>query len=143
MEKPPKNKIENPRSPESEDDERLKAFMEMHPENFPNPDSSKELNECGPLITELENLFTEFKENHSLEELNAITHLKFEDAKDHSVREPARLALAPIFKKFKEIKNETNISLQKLTELELQREELSRAVGIINDKGEVDHTRGL
>ncbi len=142
MEKPPNNK-EKPKSQEDEDLERLKAFMEMHPENFPNPDSSKELNECGPLITELENLFTEFKEKYSLEELNAITHLKFEDAKDHPLREPARLALAPIFKKFKEIKNETNISPQKLAELESVREELSRAVGIITSAGVVDHTRGL
>lgn len=142
MEELPKKRIENTRSPESEDDERLKAFMEMHPELFPDP-GSIELRDSGPEVAELEGMFTKFKEKYSLEGLNAITYLDYREASNHPLREPARIFLSLIYKKFKQIKNETSISEDKLNELMVKKEELSRAVGIINGKGEVDHTRGF
>lgn len=140
MEEFPKKRIENPRSPESEDDERLKAFMEMHPENF----KDKERRECTEEdISKMEWMIKYFKEKISLDELNAITHLDYRDAPNHPLRESARKSLVTISKQLKILKEETDISQDKLNELMIKKEELSRAVGIINDKGEVDHTRGF
>ncbi len=143
MDKPPKNKIENPRSPESEDDERLKAYMEMHPEDFPNPDEKKELRECGPEIEELKEMFRDFKERFSLEELNAITYIDYREASKHPLRGPAWIAFDLIVKKRIVIKKETNISPEILKEVDIDMEKISNAVGYIVNDGVVDHTRGI
>lgn len=135
---PPKNNNEQPEG-EFNDAERLEAFLQMHPEDPPIPPES--LRECGPEIAEFETMIKNFKETFSLEALHAITYLSREEVLNHPLRQPARLATAPIFDKLKEIKKETNISDEQYKELEAQREELQRAIGIHTSSGSIDHTR--
>ena len=141
FDKPKLNKTENPISQEEEDDERLKAFMEMHPENFPNPDTPKDLREYGPEFLELEAMIKDFKKSFSLEELNSITQIQYKLASQHPLRAPAQELLGSILKNFKKMDNETNAPEEKLQEIYLVIDELSIAVGIIVGDDFVDHAR--
>ncbi len=95
--------------------------------------------ECGPEIEELEGMFENFEQAHDLAALHAITNLTPEEAPHHPVREPAKQALNPIYKKLCVIKDETNISGEKYTELKAKWKRLSQAVGMINNSI-VDHS---
>jgi len=92
----------------------------------------KERRDCSQEIIELQNLFTEFASDHSLNELYAIINLTAEDALNHPVRESARKDLAPIVARLNILKQETNITAERYDELQAQYENLSKAVGIIN-----------
>jgi len=100
----------------------------------------KNLRECGPEVAEFEALIASFESAHSLSELSAIIDLTGTDAPNHPVREPARLALRPIFVKRNSLKDETNISAAEYERLNAAYIRLSRAVGVINN-GKVDHNR--
>ena len=63
-----------------------------------------------------------------------------EDASNYPLRESAKIALIPIVAMLNKLKEETNITPEKLKELEAKYRYLSRAVGIINGN-KVDHTR--
>lgn len=99
-----------------------------------------DLRECGPEVAELEKMFSDFETNHSIDELLLITDLTPEDAPNHPIREPARIAVGEICNKLRTLEKETNIDPTKYQELNDRYRTLSRAVGIINN-GVVDHTR--
>lgn len=98
------------------------------------------LQEAGPEIMELETLIASFESEHPLLDLYAITDLTFEESRSHPIREPARVALFPIVAKRNALKNETNISPEKYTEINEKYMRLSRAVGMLTNN-KVDHTR--
>lgn len=100
----------------------------------------QKLRECGPEIAEFEEMLLLFESEHSLAELSLIINLTPQEAPNHPVREPARVALGPIVSRFNKLKKETDISLEKHEELREKYMRLSRAVGIINNN-KVDHDR--
>lgn len=110
------------------------------PQETAKPEESKELRECESEITEFEEMILAFELTHPLEELHLIIDLRPEDAPQHPLREPARLALIPIVARLNALKNETNISPEKYEELKAKYKRLSRAVGMINSN-KVDHNR--
>ncbi|HUC31443.1 MAG TPA: hypothetical protein VMR99_02005 [Candidatus Paceibacterota bacterium] len=95
--------------------------------------------ECGPEVEELEGMFQNFEQAHDLAALIAITDLTPAEAPNHPIREPAKAALNPIYKKLCLIKDETNITGEKYMELKAKWKRLSQAVGMIN-KNIVDHS---
>lgn len=117
-----------------EEDAWLAQYMEENPDKFIEI-TVEDRRECGPEIAELEMMFDEFEASYSLEVLNAIT--TSEEAFNHPIREPANLALNPITAKFNSIKDETNISPEKLKELKIRRKKIVNAVGFLNG-GEFD-----
>ena len=122
---------------EREEDERLADWLERHPEPVV---VQKNADECGPEIGEYLELITSFELNHSLEDLHAITDLTPQEAPNHPIREPARVALIPIVEKLKELRKQTSISDKELEEINAAYKRCSQAVGMIN-KNKVDHTR--
>lgn len=122
---------------EAAQEERYEQWMEGHPKTIRAPE---DLRECGPEIAEFEEMLASFELMHSLAELHEIIDLRPENAPDHPLREPARVALIPIVEKLNKLKNETNIPPEKLEELKERYMRLSRAVGIIHGN-KVDHTR--
>lgn len=95
--------------------------------------------ESGPEVAELQDMFRDFEQTHDLAALHAITNLTPEEAPHHPIREPARQALGLIQNKLQLIKDETNITTEKYTELKEKRKHLFQAVGgIINNI--VDHS---
>ena len=92
-----------------------------------------ELRECGPEVVGFEEAVVLFEATHSLETLLAVTDLTPDEAKNHPVREPARIALIEISKQFKKLQTETNITPEKLGELKIILDRFRSAVGIIND----------
>lgn len=119
------------------DEERLEQFIGDHPDMFT---PLENLRECEPEIAEFEKMLEAFEAEHSLTDLNAIIDLTPAEAPMNPVREPARLALAPIVAKMKVLKKETNITPEKYDELEARYKIISRAVGMINNN-KVDHNR--
>jgi len=101
--------------------------------NRDHPDVVLVLRESGYDIAAFENMIDIFTAEHSLAELNAIVDLTPEAAPQHPVREPARVALNPIYAKLVVIENETNVSPEKLAELKAKFRVISQAVGIINN----------
>lgn len=123
---------------QAEDEERLKYWLENHPEIKIAPEDSRE---CEPEIKEFEEMIDLFEANHSLPELYSIIDLTPEEARRHPVREPARAALGPILAKLHILRDETNISTEKYKALEARWKKISNAVGIINSENKVDHNR--
>ena len=113
---------------DKEDDAWLAQYMEENADKFKviAPENRRE---SEPEIAEFEGMINAFEAEYSLEVLNAIT--TSEEAFDHPVREPAILALNPIDAKFNSLRDETNISPEKLEELEVRRKKLTNAVGAI------------
>ena len=104
------------------------------------PDES--LLECGPEIKEFEDMLSSFEANHPIADLYAIVDLTQADAPNHPVREPARLALAPIVQRWYKLKDKTNIPAEKLGEIRKKYNYLARSVGMIsNITNKVDHER--
>lgn len=99
-----------------------------------------DLRESGPGIAEFESMIVVFEKTHSIAALHQIVDLTQNDAPNHPIREPARIAVELIGKKLKMLKRETHITPPKRKELDAQYQRLSRAVGIINN-GKVDHNR--
>jgi hypothetical protein len=95
--------------------------------------------ESGPEVEKLEDMFENFEQTHDLIALHAVTNLTPEEAPQHPVREPAKQALNPIYKKLQVIKDETNITPEKYAELKVKWKRLSQAVGMINNNI-VDHS---
>lgn len=112
-----------------------KQWMNDHPEIVIAPENLKE---CGPEIEEFTKMVDGFESEHSLAELFLIIDLAPAEAPNHPIREPARIALGPIVAKLNLIKNETNISSEKYSELRARQKYLSQAVGMIN-KNKVRH----
>lgn len=106
-------------------DSLLPAFIEkIIPED--------ERRDCTQEVTFLEIRFTVFETVHDLEELHTIEDLTPMDAPGHPRRERARLDLIPIVKLLKVLKD-TNISKEKIDELQSRYVPLSKAVGMINN----------
>lgn len=97
--------------------------------------------ECTQEIMEFKDMITVFEATYSIEELNAITDLTPEDAPNHPIREPARLACNQIFAKLNVLAKETNITAEKYDDLKKRWNVLSNAVGIIINDVKVDHNR--
>ncbi|MEK7586607.1 MAG: hypothetical protein AAB453_01930 [Patescibacteria group bacterium] len=132
--------IENPFNEPSlsaEQEEQYEQWMKDHPETVIAPEN---LRECGPEIAEFEAMLVSFESAYSLAELHLIIELKPEDAPKYPLRESAKIALIPIVAMLNKLKNETNITPEKLKELEAKYLRLSRAVGMINNN-QVDHNR--
>lgn len=125
---PPK---ESPEMPGVSDDELLADYLSRHPEAAPKPDNYIR-RESGPEVEQYDDLIAQFEINHPLDELFAIVDLPMEVAREHPVREPARQALAPISKLLDTLREETDISPEKLTELEDKWRKISDAVGYFN-----------
>ncbi|PIP28262.1 MAG: hypothetical protein COX29_02060 [Candidatus Moranbacteria bacterium CG23_combo_of_CG06-09_8_20_14_all_35_22] len=118
----------------AKEDAWLAQYIEENPDKFKEI-AAEDRRECGPEIAEFETMLYVFEKEYSLEILNAIT--TSEEAFNHPIREPANLALKPIVAKFNSIKDETDISPEKLNELNMRRKKLVNAVGFING-GEFD-----
>ena len=94
------------------------------------------LRESGPEILKLEEMFTSFEQNHSVESLHAITTV--EEALNSEIRKAAKEALKPILDQLSILLNETNMTSEQYIELKGKYMNLSRAVGMINS-GKVNH----
>ena len=104
-------------------------------ENNPPKEELIEKRESGPDVLIFKEMIKSFETDHSIEELKLIVDLTSKDAKHHPVREPARKALIPIFKQFKVIKEETDISDEDYEKLRKEYKRILRTVGmIINNK---------
>ncbi|MFA7191700.1 MAG: hypothetical protein WC089_00155 [Candidatus Paceibacterota bacterium] len=131
------NLDENKKLLEKEGEERCADWLARFPEKVV---STEERRDAEKEIMEFEGFIINFEKTHSLSELNKIIDLNPEDSPNHPLREPARLALIPIVTLISTLKNETDISEEKLKELKSKYMILSRAVGMIN-KNKVDHNR--
>lgn len=120
-----------------EQEEQYKQWMKDYPETVTAPE---DLRECGPEITEFEDMLASFELIHDLVELHLIVDLKPEDAPKYPLRESAKAALIPIVAKLNILKKETNIAPEKHAELKAKYMHLSRAVGMINNN-KIDHNR--
>lgn len=109
-----------------EDDAYLAAYMDKYADKFEEV-AAENRRECEPEIAELETMFNIFEAGYPLEVLNTIT--TSEEAFEHPVRELAIRAIKPINAKFNIIRDETNISSEKLEELEARRRKLANAIG--------------
>ncbi len=96
--------------------------------------------EGGPEIIELERMLEDFEQTHDLAALLTITNLTFEESLLHPTRKPAQLALNPIYAKLRTLKEETNITDEQYKELEVKRDRLSQAVGMLRSDNTVDHS---
>jgi hypothetical protein len=140
MEKPP----DQPPAPSpeelqtQEEEARYQAWMDAHPETVVGPEA---LRNCEAEVAEFEAMIASYEATYSLTELHAITDLTPAEAPFHPIREPARVALAPIFALREKIKNETNISPKRYQEINALWQKISMAVGLINLKNKVDHDR--
>ena len=123
---------------ERNDAEQLVAYLLMHPE--PAPIAPENIRDYAMEAGEFDMMLALFESMYPLSQLILIKELTVEEASNHKLREPARIALGPIFAKLNKIEIETNIPAGELAKLKEQYGRLSRAVGMING-GKVDHTR--
>ena len=128
-------KIPTGLTPEEED--QYAQYMLDHPEMITAPE---DLIESAQEIAEFEGMIELFESQHSLTELHSIIDLTPEEAPQHPVREPARLALIPIVAKLNFIRDKTNILPEKAEELKARYRRLSQAVGMINSN-QIQHDR--
>lgn len=78
----------------------------------------------------MEIMFSNFEAEFSLDKLFAIKTK--EEALASKLRENAKIALVPLHKLFKEIKDKTDISPEEFDVIEKRRKTISMAVGLIN-----------
>ena len=132
---------EQPLTPEEhEEEERYQQWMTDHPE----PEPQIDRREHGPRVAEFERLVDQFEVMYSLEALHAITELEpFVEAPKHPLRQPAKIALEPIYALLCEIEEARDVSDDKCNELNAKYNRLSQAVGMIaaRENNRVDHTR--
>ncbi len=81
------------RREEQEEDDQYEQYMKDHPDRIIAPE---DLREGGPEIAAFEEMLVSFESAHSIAELNLIVGLTPQEALNHPVREPARVALFPI-----------------------------------------------
>ena len=117
--------------------EFLADFLSKNPDTEISPENKRE---AGPEIEEVESLLSKFETDFSLDELHAIVDITTEDAINHPVRKPAKLAVNVILTKIDVLHKETNISPEKEKELRDGYKKLSRAIGILSNN-KLDHTR--
>ncbi len=86
--------------------------------------------ECKEAMAEFDELIEAFKSEHSLEALMAIVDLKPDQAIEDPLRQPAKLALNPIYSKLATLKKEPNITPEENAALTAKYMELSRAIGM-------------
>lgn len=133
------NTGENPQEEWTPDEEEELAEWFKTETQYAHIEIAKEKRrECAPEIAEFDAMIVSFESMYPLAELHSITELTREEAEMHPVREPARVALIPIFEKLKSLFEQTNISNNTYIELDEKYRILSRAVGMIN-KNIVDH----
>jgi hypothetical protein len=125
----------NPIDPNLGDAERLADYLARHPEPVVAPETSVEV---ASEIEKFESLVGVFESKYSLAELNSIIDLTPQEAPNHPLREPARIALILIVGALNNLKN--SIPKEQHEALKAKYKKLSRAVGIINS-GKVDHNR--
>ena len=101
-----------------------------------------ELRESGPEIVEFEGMVLLFETTHPIEALRLITDLTSDEAPNHPIREPARIAVGLISQKLTVLRTQTDISPVRYRELEKKYQRLSLAVGVINNN-KVDHELGV
>lgn len=111
------------------EDDQYASWMKDHPKS----EIPEAQIEGDPRIAEFNALCDAFEAKHSIEALMAITDLTPADARNHPIREPARLDLPPIVALRK--------ALSDNDEVKARYKRISQAVGMINS-GKVDHTRG-
>lgn len=128
--------MEQPKPTEKEKDgltEEQRELAERHLSSYSEKDiPNEERKDCERAVVELQGMFAAFEAEFSLEELHAIVDLTAEDAPNHPVREPARIALIPIVAMLNYVKKETNITEERYAELDAGYKRLSKAVGIIS-----------
>ena len=115
--------------------DQLADYLIRHPNLDPLPPSLAE-----QARIEFGSLIASFESKYSLEELHSIIDLTPQEAPNHPLREPARVALIDIVKELNKLKatyGETSPEYQSIKENYMR---LSRAVGMIN-KNKVDHNR--
>jgi len=100
----------------------------------------KELRDSSAETLDLETLFDSFEATYPIAEIVLITNLSPEEALNHPVREPARIALITVVEKLHKLRDKTNISKERYQELHERYKRLSQAVGVINNN-KVDHSR--
>ena len=121
------------------EEQKQMELYEQWVADHPDPERRYIDEEHSPEIAELEQRYTSFESGHSLLELHAIT--EEEDARTNPVRQSAKEALDPILAILNTLERETNISPEKFKELKEKYRRLSKAVGIIDKDGKVDHAR--
>ena len=129
------NPQELKRLQDQQEAEQLADYLIRHPNLDPLPQGLVE-----QARTEFDSLIASFESKYSLEELHLITDLTPQEAQNHPLREPARVALIPIVKLLNDLKatyGETSPEYKSIKEKYMR---LSRAVGMIN-KNKVDHNR--
>jgi hypothetical protein len=114
---------------EKDEAEWLAAHFVLHPEQLPVEGAKKEK---GPEIAEVVKMIDAFEATHPIEELYLIDYLSPAEALGHPVREPARLALAPIDIAIKAIENGPDYDKVEFAKLLERWYYISRAVGFIN-----------
>lgn len=138
--------IENGMSPEEFDEDGLTpeqreyaTRMLTKPENIVEPVVENERRDCEAEVAQLENLFDEFESKHSVSDLMTITRLTRLEAENNRRREPARLALNPMYELIRVLKEETNISPSRHDRLKARYLRLSKAVGSVTKDNIVRH----
>ena len=120
------NPQELKRLQDQQEAEQLADYLIRHPNLDPLPQGLVE-----QARTEFDSLIASFESKYSLEELHLITDLTPQEAQNHPLREPARVALIPIVKLLNDLKatyGETSPEYKSIKEKYMR---LSRAVGMI------------
>lgn len=115
--------------------ERLTEYLIRHPNLEPLPPNLAE-----QARTEFDSLVTSFESKYSLTELHSIIDLTPQEALNHPLWEPARVALIDIVKILNKLKATYGETSQEYKSIKEKYMRLSRAVGVMN-KNKVDHTR--
>jgi hypothetical protein len=132
--------IENPEKHNEEFSEEQQEVINEQMAKYATEEIPKEKRrESGPEIEELEGMFKGFEQDHDIVALYAIADLAPVEAPNHPVREPARIALIPIYAKLRLIQEETDITDEKYAELKAKWKYFTQAVGMINNNA-VDHS---
>ena len=109
--------------------DQLAEYLTRYPNLEPLPSNLAE-----QARMEFDSLVASFELKYSLEELHSIIDLTPQEAPNHPLREPARVALIPIVKLLNDLKatyGETSSEYKAIKEKYMR---LSRAVGMINKK---------
>ena len=131
-----------PTAAEREELERYEAWMAAHPMAEFVQDSAEE---CAERVRLCEALLNQFEQEHNLEALGAITHFDSIEERESSIRQPALLALKPIFQNIRHLRKQVAVDRKVLKVLQVRYEVISFTVGNIKEDPEkkvfdlVDH----
>ena len=118
-------------------EEMFAAYNSTHPEVVAKPEGKLD---CEPEIKAFEEMTASFEATYSLERLHSIVDLPQEKEKDYPERIAAKEALKPIFQKLMFLEKRTDISKERLAEMDAKYKRISKAIGMVRN-GVVDHTR--